>query len=127
MAEREMAMVVDEIATHISNISKLEVPISDVVRHRTMSIIARPYGVLTILCGTCQPMRHVMAPLVSSIAAGNVVILASVSKDLDRLFALLALEVPKFMDPFSIHVFPALDISRALFKDIDHVAIFGMS
>jgi hypothetical protein len=117
---------VGDIASHIINSEhKLPRQKGEVVWGNT-SLEYHPYGVSLILSGSSDPLGDAVAPLASSVAAGNVVILGSIGSSQTSLFSILQRELSNYLDAFSIHIISNIDFERVRVGDVHQIMIFGM-
>jgi hypothetical protein len=86
----------------------------------------QPHGVTLILSGSSDPLCDAVAPLASSLAAGNVVILGSVGSRNNSLFSILQRELANYLDAFSIHIISDIDLEQIHSADAHQIVIFGM-
>ena len=123
LIEQEFALVIDDIAAHLSYVkAKDAVGTSQGTRFGNLSIYSQPCGVSLIISNSQYILRHAIAPLASSIAANNVVILASTKPS--KAFSRLQREASKHLDTSTIHI--VSDIIDAIQPEkFDRVLILG--
>jgi hypothetical protein len=127
LVERQLAIVVEDLAAHIINNESKQKPQEGETVWGKASLEYQPYGVSLILSGSLDPLCDAVAPFASSIAAGNVVILATIGSKNNSLLSILQRELPIYMDTFSIHIVADVDLEHLHADDAHHITIFGMS
>ncbi|KAH8879509.1 hypothetical protein GQ53DRAFT_854586 [Thozetella sp. PMI_491] len=115
--ERELAITQLDLAEHIKTVQSAngQKPKSDKVH-----IASRPLGVSLIIANAENIFRYAVAPLAASIAAGNAVVLATVSKD--TAFELIQRKAIAYLDQFALHLVSCVG-SEIPELDVDHVLI----
>ncbi|KAE8446423.1 hypothetical protein EG329_012028 [Mollisiaceae sp. DMI_Dod_QoI] len=119
--EREYTLLLQDIAWHYVHISKGSTT-SQQRLSGTASLQSLPVGVSLILTNSTNPFRYALAPLASSIAAGNTVILATESKSC-QFFTLLSEKAKLYLDSQSVHFLQELDLQDPIFDEVDQVYI----
>src|SRR4051812_24114971 len=124
--EREFALLMQEIARHISYINKLSNKDQRLSQSGKFTISNRPWGISVILSASDNPLRYALAPLASSIAARNTVVLANLNSKNGSLFSIIKQAMHKYMDVFSVQIIPKCIMSEASPIRANHITIFGM-
>lgn len=121
--EREYTLVLQDVASHY--LSAVEASTSPQrTTGGTPSLRSLPVGVSLIITNSTNPFRFALAPLASSIAACNTVILATESKT-SKFFTLLIEKAELYLDCQSIHIVQGLDLQDSIVNEVDHICILG--
>src|SRR5205814_8874619 len=111
--EREFALLIQEVARHISYTSKPSSKVQQSSRSGEFTVSNRPWGISVILSASDNPLRYALAPLASSIAARNTVVLANLNSKNASLFSIIKQAMHKYMDVFSVQIIPKCNMSEA--------------
>jgi hypothetical protein len=94
---------------------------------RKFSIVEQPCGVSLIVSAAPNVIRYGLAPFAASIAANNVVILATTLSQDNPFISCLQREWHKYLDASSLFLFPGAQPADIRSDKIDHISIFGTS
>ena len=126
--EKEVAILVRDIYSHLSRLEKQMKPTKTCVFPSyigNVSVVEKPLGVCLIVCDSNNLIRYGLAPLVASIAAGNVTILATPAGAPSRAILSLQQAWGAYMDTESIFFFAEFNPSIIEIEKLDCVRIFG--
>lgn len=122
--EKEVAILVREIQNHITKIKqKSENKLCRA--HDKIVVEERPRGVSLIISNSQNFLRFALAPLAASIAANNVVILATVVGPENALISHLRREWSEYLSSETVFFIPGISTTEIKVDQIDHVAVFG--
>jgi hypothetical protein len=124
--EKEVAILVKEIHSHITKIKQKSGKRSvRSVNCNELVVEERPRGVSLILSNSQNFLRFALGPLAASIAANNVVILATVAGPENAAISHLKQEWSRYLSSETVFFIPGINIAEVKVDYVDHVAIFG--
>jgi hypothetical protein len=117
---------VREIQNHITKIKqKSEKKPGRSTKCDKIVVEERPRGVSLIISNSQNFLRFALGPLAASIAANNVVVLATVAGPENALISHFRQEWSKYLTSETVFFVPGISITEIKVDQIDHVAIFG--
>lgn len=120
-----MALLVQDIHSHIAGLSSSRPANIESTHLGRLEVAHRPVGVSLIVCGPHVSLRYLLGPLASSIAAGNVTVLATAAGKDHATVSTLRRAWSTYLDPDSLFLLPSPDLASIDLSLADRIAIFG--